>query len=172
MCSEFGPRNASGKPLLKPKYEMQNNRVVVGTAEFYGPVEIVEESGKTRPSREPLALEALKGWHKVPNIGVHLVPEHVETRPLTLENMPGLEQGRLLMWVDLFVKEEGLPPPMVDISPRKPESYQLRVIIWNTDDTKLTSENFLTGDKYSDIFVRGWLNGNDVDKQDTDVHYL
>ncbi len=75
------------------------------------------------------------------------------------------------MWVDMFPIRPGVvPPPPTEISPRKPQSYQLRVNVWNTQKVKLMNTNFLTGDKYSDIFVRGWLNGPEVDKQDTDTH--
>ncbi|KAK2092186.1 hypothetical protein P7K49_028714 [Saguinus oedipus] len=49
--------------------------------------------------------------------------------------------------------------------------YELRVIIWNTDEVVLEDDDFFTGEKSSDIFVRGWLKGQQEDKQDTDVHY-
>lgn len=34
-------------------------------------------------------------------------------------------------------------------------SFELRVIIWNTDDVILEDDAFLTGEKMSDIYVRG-----------------
>nr|XP_028577611.1 otoferlin [Podarcis muralis] len=49
--------------------------------------------------------------------------------------------------------------------------YELRVIIWNTDEVVLEDDAFMTGEKMSDIYVRGWLKGQQEDKQDTDVHY-
>ena len=49
--------------------------------------------------------------------------------------------------------------------------YELRVIIWNTDDVKLEDTNVLTGEPSSDIFIRGYLYGQDLDDQQTDVHY-
>lgn len=33
--------------------------------------------------------------------------------------------------------------------------YELRVIIWNTDEVVLEDDAFLTGEKMSDIYVRG-----------------
>ena len=34
-------------------------------------------------------------------------------------------------------------------------SYELRVIIWNTEDVVLEDDAFMTGEKMSDIYVRG-----------------
>lgn len=34
-------------------------------------------------------------------------------------------------------------------------SFELRVIIWNTDDVVLQDDAFMTGEKMSDIYVRG-----------------
>ena len=36
-----------------------------------------------------------------------------------------------------------------------PCSYELRVVIWNTEDVPLEESNILTGEKCSDIFVKG-----------------
>lgn len=35
-------------------------------------------------------------------------------------------------------------------------SFELRVIIWNTDDVILEDDAFMTGEKMSDIYVRGY----------------
>jgi len=47
--------------------------------------------------------------------------------------------------------------------------FELRVIIWNTKDVVL-DETSITGEKMSDIYVKGWVRGLD-EKQETDVHY-
>ena len=72
------------------------------------------------PSNEHLALEILKHWDEMPG-GCKLVPEHLETRALYNPEKPGVEQGRLEMWVDLFPKDLPAPTMTVDITPRLPK---------------------------------------------------
>uniref|UniRef100_A0A8C9XMX1 Otoferlin n=1 Tax=Sander lucioperca TaxID=283035 RepID=A0A8C9XMX1_SANLU len=140
-------------------------RVKVENRVFMAPTEIEDEND------ERLALTVLKHWEEIPRVGCKLVPEHVETRPLHHPDKPGIEQGRIEMWVDIFPKDMTAPAPALDISPRKPKKFELRVIIWNTDEVVLEDDDIFTGEKSSDIFVRGWLKGQQEDKQDTDVHY-
>ncbi|KAL9883742.1 otoferlin-like isoform 3-T8 [Glossina fuscipes fuscipes] len=119
---------------------------------------------------EHLALAVLHRWSEIPNIGCKLVPEHIESRPLFNPDKPGIEQGKIEMWVDMFPMDMPPPGPPVDISPRKPKAYELRIIIWNTDDVVLEDDAFFTGEKMSDIYVKGWLKGPQ-DMQATDIHY-
>ncbi|XP_016391542.1 otoferlin-like isoform X2 [Sinocyclocheilus rhinocerous] len=146
-------------------------RVKVGNRIFLGPTEIEDESGLKKQTEEHLALTVLRHWEEIPRVGCKLIPEHVETRPLLNPDKPGIEQGRIEMWVDMFPMDVPAPGPAIDISPRKPKRYELRVIIWNTDEVILEDDDYFTGEKSSDIFVRGWLKGQQEDKQDTDVHY-
>ncbi|XP_074845158.1 otoferlin isoform X6 [Carettochelys insculpta] len=148
-----------------------SGRVKVANRVFTGPTELEDENGQKKQTEEHLALAALRHWEEIPRVGCRLVPEHVETRPLLNPDKPGIEQGRLEMWVDMFPMDMPAPGPAIDISPRKPKRYELRVIIWNTDEVILEDDDFFTGEKSSDIFVRGWLKGQQEDKQDTDVHY-
>lgn len=148
-----------------------HGRVRVANRVFTGPSEIEDENGQRKPTDEHVALSALRHWEDIPRVGCHLVPEHVETRPLLNPDKPGIEQGRLELWVDMFPMDMPAPGTPLDISPRKPKKYELRVIVWNTDEVVLEDDDFFTGEKSSDIFVRGWLKGQQEDKQDTDVHY-
>ncbi|KAM6170713.1 fer-1-like protein 6 [Erethizon dorsatum] len=147
-------------------------KIQIGSKVFSGKTVFTEEdTDETVESYEHLALKVLHSWEDVPEVGCRLVPEHIETRPLYHKDKPGMEQGRLQMWVDMFPKDMPQPGPPVDVSPRKPKGYELRVTIWNTEDVILEDENIFTGQKSSDIYVKGWLKGLEDDKQETDVHY-
>jgi len=50
-------------------------------------------------------------------------------------------------------------------------SYELRCVVWNTDEVTLDDVNVMTGEQSSDIFVKGYVKGVGDDGQCTDVHY-
>uniref|UniRef100_A0A8C1SR92 Fer-1 like family member 4 n=1 Tax=Cyprinus carpio TaxID=7962 RepID=A0A8C1SR92_CYPCA len=122
---------------------------------------------------EHKALSVLQRWKEMREFcegACPLVPEHVEVRSLLNAEKPGLPQGYVHMWIDMFPMDVP-PPPPVNIKPRLPESYELRVIIWNTDDVVLDDVNPFTGEPSSDIYVKGWITGLEDEKQETDVHF-
>nr|XP_057911950.1 otoferlin isoform X3 [Doryrhamphus excisus] len=141
---------------IDPPQYGPGGKVKVANRIFIGPTEIEDENGLKKQTEEHLALTVLNHWEEVPRVGCRLVPEHVETRPLLNPDKPGIEQGRIEMWVDMFPMDMPAPGPAIDISPRKPKRYELRVIIWNTDEVILEDDDYFTGEKSSDIFVRGF----------------
>ena len=66
---------------------------------------------------------------------------------------PYTSQGQLHMWVDMFRKEGRIPPP-IDVSPRKPEKYVLRVVVRNCEILQDVSE--VTGEEMNDLYVKGY----------------
>lgn len=78
------------------------------------------------------------------------------------------------MWIDMFPIYDNnldkLPKP-VDVSKRKPKKYQLRVIIINTKDVILDDINPITGERKSDIYIKGFMCDKENESVKTDVHY-
>ncbi|XP_040431298.1 fer-1-like protein 4 [Cygnus olor] len=169
------------KKTSLPAAEYRQEEVKVGNKIFKVPPEAFPEEASARNQRgvadencsvddEHKALYVLQHWEEMPGCGYKLVPEHVEIRSLYNPENPGLVQGSLHMWIDMFPNDVPAPPP-VNIKPRLPISYELRVIIWNTDDVILDDVNPITGEPSSDIYVKSWIKGLDHDKQETDVHF-
>uniref|UniRef100_A0A8C3ST82 C2 domain-containing protein n=1 Tax=Chelydra serpentina TaxID=8475 RepID=A0A8C3ST82_CHESE len=88
----------------------------------------------------------------MPEYGYKLVPEHVEVRSLYNTENPGLVQGSLHMWIDMFPNDVPAPPP-VNIKPRLPIRYRP------------------LGDGDGAITNPVWIKGLDHEKQETDVHF-
>ncbi|KAK5890071.1 hypothetical protein CesoFtcFv8_013638 [Champsocephalus esox] len=166
--SELLSKRCRDNGLEEPKFAP--GRITVAGKVFGGKTLFMIED-EPLESYEHLSLKILHRWSEIPVVGCKLVPEHIETRTLFNKARPGMDQGQVRMWVDMFPMDSPHPGPSVDISPRKPKGYELRIIIWNTEDVILEDSNFLTGQQSSDIYVKGWLKGLEADRQETDVHY-
>uniref|UniRef100_A0ABM5EPS6 Fer-1-like protein 5 n=1 Tax=Pogona vitticeps TaxID=103695 RepID=A0ABM5EPS6_9SAUR len=164
LPSELLENYARMKNLPRPEIEEDGSRAFfMGRTYQLSTFETKEPShGYLGPAKERLALHLLRTCGQV--------PEHIETRTLKNPACPGIDQGKVQMWVDIFPEHLGEPGPPFDITPRKPKSYELRCIIWNTKDVDLEDTNIF-GDRMSDIYVKGWLDGLEEDKQKTDIHY-
>ena len=116
---------------------------------------------------------ALKALHETKLFD--LVPEHVETRELYNPLYPGVPQvwglwsvlsvclhdqeltslqGALHMWVDIFQKDLNISNP-VDISPRRPHKYVLRVVVYNVKDVLEFGDVNIVGEEMNDLYVKG-----------------
>uniref|UniRef100_A0A2A4JU35 C2 domain-containing protein n=1 Tax=Heliothis virescens TaxID=7102 RepID=A0A2A4JU35_HELVI len=154
------------KNHLPPPMFPDNATVIVNGVEYRD-----NDNGRSFRSaadrKENICLSLLHSWHTLPICGYRLVPEHVESRPLLNSTKNGMEQGKLQMWVDIFpLDADKYIPPGVDITPKKLEEYELRVIIWDVQGIKLDDH----GKKVSDIYVRAWIDTIEQ-AQYTDVHY-
>ncbi|CAF0876645.1 unnamed protein product [Brachionus calyciflorus] len=166
----------SDESVKEYKYELDNERNIVNkNNQFITSYKLPGIDYRT--IREELALTALNDWHNI--TGTYLVPEHLETRYLYNPDMPEFEQGKLRMWIDMFSLDDShntspninhIPKP-IDISPRKPKKFQLRVNVYNTEDVTLDDENPLTGERSSDIYVRAYLADKIDEAQRTDTHF-
>ncbi|XP_052124281.1 otoferlin isoform X2 [Frankliniella occidentalis] len=145
--------------LAAPRYEGDGVTVGDWTA---------RASVHDEPAREHAALAALRAWP-----WCSLVPQHVETRSLHHPDWPGIEQGKLEMWVDVLVLGRSLlpVPPAVTLDPPGAEHWELRVVVLEAASVVGTERVLLSKDKSSDVYVKGWLSGMECDAQSTDVHF-
>ncbi|XP_070804868.1 LOW QUALITY PROTEIN: dysferlin [Pituophis catenifer annectens] len=158
LLHHFSLQHKGKLPVFK------TDQVVFGDQTYH--LSDLEDSKPPNPHLGP--LEERLALHVLQKQG--LIPEHVETRQLYSPLQPDIEQGKVQLWVDLFPKSLGPPGPPFNVTPRRAKRFYLRCIVWNAQDVILDDLS-ITGQKMSDIYVKGWLVGYEENKQKTDVHY-
>ncbi|XP_011180606.2 otoferlin isoform X1 [Zeugodacus cucurbitae] len=152
----------SQRDLPAPKFV--ENRIEVDGVKFKDETRLA----LAEELQERLSLTALHHLDQLPSFCYKLVPEHVETRTLYRRDCPGIEQGKIQLWVELYEGNLNIPPP-IDITPHPPQAYELRVVIYGCSDIMLDERNIF-GKKMSDIGVKGWC-ADKEQSQATDIHY-
>eukprot|EP00117_Sycon_ciliatum_P005571 scpid7068/ scgid9464/ Myoferlin; Fer-1-like protein 3 len=161
---EILERVCGRRGLPAPTYEGDSKcRVANQLYELLPDDDLVAPAEELGDMKERVALKVLHNFD--------LVPEHLELRPLYNPLRPNLECGKLQMWVDIFPEDAGIPPAPTNICPRKPDEFELRVIIYNVEEVPLDEAATLTGEMMSDIYLKGWLRDSADKKHKTDVHY-
>lgn len=161
------PKKKSSNQMEHLNLEVSTSSTMANNKNFYRDLKLIKEQ---------LSLAILNDWESV--TGFALVPEHVETRSLYNSDTPDIEQAKLQMWIDIFPFSESTASsthhalkPAIDVAPRKPKKFQLRVIIYNVVEALLDDVNMLSGEKSSDIYIKGFLNHRPDEAQKTDTHF-
>lgn len=105
-------------------------------------------------------IDIAKRWYSPNWRSLSVKP--IETRALW-SPVSSNPQGSLEMWVDILTEEEAARTPPIKIGPPPPLTFELRVIVWNTDEVKFRDK------RMSDIFLIGTIPGCEL--QRTDVHW-
>jgi hypothetical protein len=148
----------------------------IGSDEVIGFTDInIEERfyscrGYTAPRINPDYAKAVELNDPAAYFGLNHYGCYTEKRMLRSES--GLAAGTVEMWIDVFDLSEAsvVVPRPIDIAPPPPIPMELRVTVWNVRDCELTDEA-ITGEMMTDIYVRAWVDGMQSLQQNTDVHY-
>jgi hypothetical protein len=69
----------------------------------------------------------------------------MELKPVEMRTLhtptSAMSQGKVEMWVEMMTPAEGREIPMFDIKPPPPEEFELRVIVWKTDDVPMKTKD-------------------------------
>ena len=60
------------------------------------------------------------------------------------------------MFIDIFPLHDGPPTPPLNIKPRSPKDYHLRVVVWQAVDVPLVDTS-ITGDDTVDVYVKVFI---------------
>ncbi|XP_063674366.1 myoferlin-like [Bolinopsis microptera] len=122
--------------IFLPSYSTDGTTCIIASEaytleEFEKHKENFEDRKVWGPAKERVALYVL--------LELGLIRDHVEKRNLYNPVLPGVSQGRLLMWCDIFPYMESPPEPM-NIDPPLPVEMELRVIVYDCIDVATVEE--------------------------------
>ena len=92
-----------------------------------------------------------------------LVEKPVEVRPLIHGDLNGA-QGYIYLWLEIFEASQKSSKIPWKISPEPIVEYQVRFVIWETEDMEM-----MDVEGTSDIYVIAYFDQNEIHK--TDIHY-
>ncbi|XP_048488978.1 otoferlin isoform X3 [Plutella xylostella] len=157
------------KNHLKPPEFPDSSSVIVNGVVYRDEIEYETQGSVSEEleKKENVCLSLLHNWHTLPVCGYSLVPEHVETRSLYLNpDQPGLETGKLQMWVDIYdLQSTKAPPPAVTFEDTVSTEYELRVHFDKIDDGPDTEARTPLPIA---VYIKAWLGGYQENMQTTD----
>jgi len=69
----------------------------------------------------------------------------MELKPVEMRTLKtptsSMSQGKVELWVEMMTPEEARQVPMFDIKPPPPEEFELRVIVWKTEDVPMKTKD-------------------------------
>jgi hypothetical protein len=69
----------------------------------------------------------------------------MELKPVEMRTLhtptSSMSQGKVELWVEMMTPEEARQVPMFDIKPPPPEEFELRVIVWKTEDIPMKTKD-------------------------------
>lgn len=69
----------------------------------------------------------------------------MELKPVEMRTLhtptSAMSQGKVELWVEMMTPEEARQVPMFDIKPPPPEEFELRVIVWKTEDVPMKTKD-------------------------------
>ena len=114
---------------------------------------------------------ALGAEFEVPGPGTPEAPPRLRPKPLELRRLvkPPIvsrSEGQLSLWVDLLTPSEARAFPPVKIERPRSGDYEVRVIVWRTEDVLSMDTTGL-----NDLYVVAYVSGQEGMRQASDTHW-
>ena len=79
----------------------------------------------------------------------------MELKPVEMRTLhtplSAMSMGKVELWVEMMTPQEARQVPMFDIKPPPPEQFELRVVVWKTDDVPMKTKD---GESKVDMYVK------------------